>query len=141
MNSRANNQQPPSNVAEAAASRQAFRRSPLRFIISRVRRRDGLSVQYPPPDSSTEILRRLADLPVSTWSYGWDDSSVRHLGPMAQDFAQAFGLGDSDKHIYTVDAQGVLFAAVKALHAQLRALESEVAELRSLRSSDTTPSS
>jgi len=38
------------------------------------------------------------------------------MGPMAQDFREAFGLGADDKHIATVDADGVALAAIKALY-------------------------
>jgi hypothetical protein len=56
---------------------------------------------------------------ISTWSYKTDDPSVRHLGPMAQDFYSAFGLGDTDRAYYPVDAHGVALAAIKALARQL----------------------
>jgi hypothetical protein len=35
---------------------------------------------------------------------------------MAQDFRAAFGLGEDDKHISTVDAEGVALAGVQALY-------------------------
>jgi hypothetical protein len=35
---------------------------------------------------------------------------------MAQDFAAAFAVGEDDKHIHPVDAQGVAFAAIQALY-------------------------
>ena len=54
------------------------------------------------------ILAKLVALPVSTWNYIGEDPSVRHLGPMAQDFKAAFGLGDTDQMISMVDANGVL---------------------------------
>ena len=37
------------------------------------------------------------------------------MGPMAQHFTQAFGLGDSDCAYHPVDAHGVAFAAIQAL--------------------------
>ena len=83
-----------------------------------------------PPVDGPEILERLAALPISTWNYKTDPPSVRHLGPMAQDFAAAFGLGDSDRHIHAIDAQGVLMVAVQALYRRVKALEAEVAALR-----------
>jgi Skp family chaperone for outer membrane proteins len=60
------------------------------------------------------------------------------LGPVAQDFYQAFGLGDSDRTISTVDANGVALAAIQGLNAKLEAerdalltkLEAENAALR-----------
>jgi len=82
------------------------------------------------PVDGFEILEKLAALPISTWNYKSDAPSVRHLGPMAQDFKAAFGLGDSDRTISTVDANGVLMVAVQALYRRLQALEAEVAALR-----------
>lgn len=35
---------------------------------------------------------------------------------MAQDFAAAFAVGEDDKHICPVDAQGVAFAAIQGLY-------------------------
>ena len=86
----------------------------------------------PPVDDAVdgyEILEKLAALPVSTWNYTWDPPSTRHLGPMAQDFKAAFGLGDSDTVIGFVDANGVNVVAIQALYRKLQALEARVAEL------------
>jgi hypothetical protein len=71
------------------------------------------------------ILQRLAELPVQTWNYNWDDSSVRHIGPMAQDFAAAFAVGEDDKHIHQVDAQGVAFAAIQGLYRMMNDSEDQ----------------
>ncbi len=83
------------------------------------------------------ILETLATLPISTWSYKSDDPAVRHMGPMAQDFRAAFGLGDTDRAYNPIDAHGVTFAAIKALYERLKrdeartdALERENARLR-----------
>jgi hypothetical protein len=89
-----------------------------------------MSQRYAVPETRAEVLDRLVTMPVQLWSYGWDDASVRHLGPMAQDFAAAFGLGDTDREIYLLDATGVCMAAIQALHERVVTLESEVAELR-----------
>lgn len=64
------------------------------------------------------ILARLIRMPVMTWSYR-DEERVRHLGPTAQDFRAAFGLGEDDRTISTVDAGGVALAAIQGLHRQL----------------------
>ena len=37
-------------------------------------------------------LAKLDALPVTEWSYQWESPSVRHIGPMAQDFHAAFSL-------------------------------------------------
>ncbi len=84
----------------------------------------------------TTVLARLAGIPILTWNYKTDSSEVRHLGPMAQDFYAAFGLGDTDKAIYSVDAQGVAFAAIQALYkiaqeqdAEINVLQGQVDDL------------
>jgi hypothetical protein len=77
-----------------------------------------------------EVLEKLAALPISTWNYTEDPPSVRHLGPMAQDFMAAFGLGDDDTRINMVDANGVVMVAIQALHKKVVALEAEVAALK-----------
>ena len=56
--------------------------------------------------------------PMQTWKYKAETGSVRHLGPMAQDFRAAFALGQDDKHISTVDEGGVALAAVQELYRQ-----------------------
>jgi hypothetical protein len=45
---------------------------------------------------------------------------VRHVGPMAQDFYAAFGTGVDDRHITSIDEDGVALAAIKALNAKLQ---------------------
>jgi hypothetical protein len=64
-------------------------------------------------DGATMIAR----LPISRWSY-ISEHGVRHVGPMAQDFYAAFGVGEDDKHITSIDEDGVALAAIKALHAE-----------------------
>ncbi len=77
-----------------------------------------------------ELLEKLATLPVSTWRYHWEPPSIRHLGPMSQDFIATFGLGDDDTRINMVDANGVLTVALQALYRRVIALEEDVAALR-----------
>jgi len=44
---------------------------------------------------------------------------------MAQDFNEAFGTGNSDKCIPTVDENGVALAAIQALYRSVSRLEEE----------------
>jgi hypothetical protein len=76
---------------------------------------------------TAEVLAKVAALPIQTWNYKNDAEDVRHLGPVAQDFRAAFNLGADDKHIATVDADGVALAAIQGLNAKM---EAENAELR-----------
>ncbi|MER3448574.1 MAG: hypothetical protein C4315_02005 [Chloroflexota bacterium] len=77
-----------------------------------------------------QVLAALRTLPVRTWNYRAQDPSVRHLGPTAEDFRAAFGLGDSPAHISTVDADGVAFAAIQGLGQTVDELRAENHELK-----------
>ncbi len=63
-----------------------------------------------------EILERLAKVPISTWNYKTEGASIRHIGPMAQDFRGEFEVGRDDKSIHNVDANGVALAAIQGLY-------------------------
>ena len=76
-----------------------------------------------------EVLARVLALPLKNWRHRGATNAPLHMGPMAQDFFAAFGLGDSERHIGSVDADGVALAAIQGLHAEanerLQALENE----------------
>jgi hypothetical protein len=74
------------------------------------------------PVSGREVLDKLSEVPVSTWGYKAQDPSIRHIGPMAQDFARAFGVGESRRSITSIDADGVALAAIKGLNERVEAL-------------------
>ena len=74
------------------------------------------------------LLAKLAELEISTWSYK-DSDEGRHMGPIAEDFAEAFGLGNNHQYISTVDADGVSMAAIKELFAMVNAQSARIEEL------------
>jgi len=65
---------------------------------------------------------------VSRWNYK-EDTASEHIGPMAQDFYAAFNVGPDDKHIATVDADGVALAAIQGLNEKVE-VGSQKAEAR-----------
>jgi len=71
------------------------------------------------PVNARDLLAKLAALPVQTWRYTNEVSELRHLGPMAQDFRAAFGLGDDDRTIAIVDEGGVALAAIQGLNQKV----------------------
>jgi trimeric autotransporter adhesin len=75
------------------------------------------------------VLERLASIPMFAWNYKTQPDSVRHVGPMAQDFYAAFGLGEDDKHISTTDAEGVALAAIQELYRDSLAKDAKIAGL------------
>jgi hypothetical protein len=76
-----------------------------------------------------DLLARLRSVPVSTWNYKTQDRSIRHMGPMAQDLYAAFGLGESNLLINTLDIDGVNLAGVQALTTRTDALQQQVRAL------------
>ena len=76
------------------------------------------------------LLEKIASLPISEWNYKAENSSVKHIGPVAQDFYAAFNLGEDDKHISTVDASGVALAAIQSLDRQAKEQDSRIAALQ-----------
>jgi hypothetical protein len=65
-------------------------------------------------------------MPVTEWSYIAQGESIRHIGPTAQDFFVAFGLGEDPLRISTLDAEGVALAAIRALEARTRELQAAI---------------
>lgn len=80
--------------------------------------------------SSSDVLSKIRKLPVSTWNYIAEGKESRHLGPMAEDFYQTFGLGTSDKSIGIQDLAGVSLAGVKALEERTADLQAENLSLK-----------
>jgi len=80
--------------------------------------------------NAREVLERVAALPISTWNYRSQATGVRHMGPMAQDFHGAFGLGGDDRMISNIDTAGVALAAIQGLNLKL---EEKVTEVESLK--------
>jgi trimeric autotransporter adhesin len=89
------------------------------------------------PVDARSVVEKLAQIPISTWNYKTQDAAIRHIGPMAQDFAAAFNVGEDDKHISTIDADGVSLVAIQGLYQivqdkdqRIAQLENEVAQLK-----------
>ena len=76
------------------------------------------------------ILRGVLSLPISTWNYKSQAASVRHIGPMAQDFFAAFRLGEGDRTIATVDPDGVALAAIQGLNEELKDRDARIDSLQ-----------
>ncbi len=74
------------------------------------------------------VLEKLSRLPITEWNYkGYLD---RHIGPMAQDFHEAFPLNGSNTTLNDADLHGVALAAIQGLNQKLEAQRAENAELK-----------
>ena len=75
------------------------------------------------------LLDKIAKLDITEWNFKSESESVRHIGPMAQDFRSVFGLGERDDRIAPLDTSGVALAAVQGLQHEIAARDARIAEL------------
>jgi hypothetical protein len=82
-----------------------------------------------------ELLLKITNMPVLAWEY--KNSDERHIGPMAEDFVEAFDVGTiredgtrENKYLASGDVAGVALAGVKELIQQNQELRQTIEELR-----------
>ena len=76
-----------------------------------------------------DVLKRVAQMPVTQWRYRTEASGARHVGPMAEDFHAAFGLGEDNRAINSIDASGVALAAIQGLNQLVSEKDAEIETL------------
>ena len=81
------------------------------------------------PVDERQILEKLMGMSVSTWQYKGQSEVVPHIGPMAQDFYAAFGMGRDEHYISSVDADGVALASVQGLYQLVQEKDARIAAL------------
>ena len=95
-------------------------------VISDRNRKEGFR-----PVDGEDLLARLRFVPVSTWRYREEaDRTTFHMGPMAQDWARAFGFTRDDRTINMSDMDGVNLAAAQALERRTAEQREEISSLR-----------
>jgi hypothetical protein len=81
------------------------------------------------PVDGSQLLAKIASLPISTFNYKAQDASIRHIGPAAEDLYAAFGMGKDERQISTIDADGIALAAIKELQKENVELRKVIEEL------------
>lgn len=74
-----------------------------------------------------QLLERVAAMEISTWNYKAQDESIRHIGPMSDEFnglMEDLGGEDPDR-INALDADGVALGAVQGLYHYIKKLEQQ----------------
>ena len=85
------------------------------------------------PVDGQEVLRKIRGFDLTSWNFiGQDAKTMRHYGPMAQDFYAAFGhdaVGTSgnDTTINSGDMAGIMLSATQALSTENVAMREELA--------------
>ncbi|MGZ4074553.1 MAG: tail fiber domain-containing protein [Bacteroidia bacterium] len=80
-----------------------------------------------------DVLSQLSKIKITSWNYKSQSATIRHIGPMAQDFYKAFKLGESRKKINMVDIDGVTLLALKTLYSRVNFLNSYFDEMKKLK--------
>ena len=82
------------------------------------------------PVNGRLILEKLRFLPITRWNLKSQNSAIKHIGPMAQDFYAAFGLGESNRYINASDADGIALLSIQALYFMSLEKEQEIKQLQ-----------
>jgi hypothetical protein len=69
------------------------------------------------------ILDKIGELRISSWNYRSQARSIRHIGPMAQDFYRIFNAGENNISISTTDMDGVILSGIKGLSRRVSVLD------------------
>ncbi len=80
-----------------------------------------------------DVLNKVAALEITTWNYKTQNQSIRHMGPMAQDFYALFGLGENETSISTVDIDGINIASIQALEKITKELKQKSEQIEVLK--------
>ncbi len=88
----------------------------------------ALKENFEPVDKHS-ILEGLAELPITRWNYIVEGPDIQHVGPVAQDFYEAFQLGTSDRHLDSVNTGGVAFVAIQALYERSQEQDERIEQL------------
>jgi hypothetical protein len=82
------------------------------------------------PLDGRDVLSKVMELPISSWSFKDDSDKQRHIGPMAQDFQKIFGGARDDRHISVADSSGIALAAIQGLGELVKAKDAQIAMLQ-----------
>jgi hypothetical protein len=80
------------------------------------------------PLDAKDILTKIENLNISRWRY--KGTGEYHIGPIAEEFYQAFKTGNDAQHISTIDPSGISLIAITELSRQLKEKEKELEETR-----------
>ena len=79
--------------------------------------------------NAIEVLDKVIDIPITTWRFKSEEDTVRHIGPVAQDFMATFGYGVDPRHITSTDADGVALTAIQGLNQKLEEKQTAITKL------------
>jgi hypothetical protein len=79
-----------------------------------------------------DFLKNLDEIEVYSWNYISQNDSIRHIGPMAQDFYAAFNIGNDSTTINSGDFDGINLLLIKGLNLKLNQMGGQGKKLTEL---------
>ncbi|MBI4250354.1 tail fiber domain-containing protein [Candidatus Uhrbacteria bacterium] len=72
-----------------------------------------------------DMLKKVNQLKITRWNYKADSSDTTHIGPVAEEFYAAFGVGGIEgmRSISTIDPSGIALLAIQALSQQILSID------------------
>jgi hypothetical protein len=89
----------------------------------------ALKENFTPLDPE-DFLRKIDQLEVTRWNFKAEGTSVKHIGPVAEDFTRIFALGTDERSISMIDEVGVSLAGIKALSGKIKTQQKKIKELQ-----------
>jgi hypothetical protein len=84
-----------------------------------------------------DILEKIAHLNISRWTYiNEHDKGTTHIGPIAEEWKEAFGTGENEKVIPLIDESGIALAGVQGLYLSHKAIAEKVERISSVSTKD-----
>ena len=80
------------------------------------------------PVDKVAVLKKVTELPVRTWTYK-GVPGVKHMGPVAEDFKDTFGLGEDERYLASLDSNGVALAAIQGLNEVVKEKDKKIQDL------------
>ena len=77
-----------------------------------------------------DALDKVNALEIAEWNYIDTDDQIKHIGPVAEEFYEAFNLGETRNGISSVDSAGVALLAIQGLSQQLNDKDRKIEALR-----------
>jgi hypothetical protein len=76
------------------------------------------------------LLAKVVQLPITQWNYKCEGATIKHIGPMAQDFYRLFSLGSDDKSISTIDPAGIALIGIQQLVKENQDLKTKMTDMQ-----------
>lgn len=81
------------------------------------------------PVNPDQILEELIELEISEWNYISQNPVIRHIGPMAGEFYNAFGAGENSRYINNIDADGISLASIQGVYNLVKEKDQKITVL------------